>query len=65
MCVKQLPSYSPAPLGRDESARGETLGDKPQIYLVFKLQQAAGCCVIFDKPGDAESRKFVKVTASS
>lgn len=65
MRVNPPPSYISAPLGRDKSTGGKTLGGEPQIYLVFKPQQAVGCCVLFDKPRDAESRKFAKVTASS
>lgn len=63
--VNPPPSHISAPLGTDKSTRGKTLGDKAQIYLVFQLREAAGCCVIFDKLRDAERHKFAEVPASS
>lgn len=58
-------SSSSTPLGRATSSRGTALGTEPRIYLVFRLQQAAGCCGSPDKPRDADSNKFLDVPASS
>lgn len=58
-------SSSSTPLGRATSSRGTALGTEPRIYLVFRLQQAAGCCGSPDKPRDADSNKFSDVPASN